>query len=348
MKGFHAGSLAFAESITLKDVAQAARVSISTASRVLSQVPGFAVKEETRQRIMDAANTLNYRHNTVAKTLRSKRTNFVGLFLQDIESGTVPILLDGMQQAAKELGYKVLIHWARDGVELQQTACEWLAERRIDGVIFSTVMIPEECLRDMDALNLPYVMMGHSAVTERFATEDDRGGLHAIVEHLHNLGHRNIAYMSGPISVGPYGWRLECFKQALADFDLPFRQELVVGGGFGSWSDGSDCLHRLLRGSLPFTAIVGATANLTIGALSSACRCGLRVPNDLSLAAFHDTPLNTLTLAPITAVRTPISLVCHAAMRLMDDSLNNLPVRHTVVPGVELIVRGSTGPASRR
>lgn len=348
MKGVHIDNRERADSITLKDVAEASNVSISTASRVLSQVAGFAVKEQTRQRIMDAAQALRYRHNTMTKTLRSKRSHFIGLFLQDMESGTVPILLDGLELAAAEFGYQVVIHWARDGVELEKTACAWFAERRIDGIVFSTAMIPKERVSEMDAQNLPYVMVCHSSFTERYASVDDKAGMQVLVEHLHNLGHRNIAYLSGPLSVGPYAWRLDCFKQALEAFGLSFRQELMVGGGFASWSDGADGLHRLLRGNLPFTAVVGATANLTTGALAAALKSGLRVPNDLSLVAFHDTPLNTMTITPLTAVRMPIREVCRAAVQLLDDTLSNRPVGHIIVPGVELIVRGSSAPAPRR
>lgn len=348
MKGVRTSKLESADSITLKDVAKAARVSISTASRVLSRVDGFAVKEETRQRILAAAQEVNYRHNTTPRTTRGKRSHFIGLFLQDMESGTLPILLDGLEQAGAEMGYQILIHWGRDGVELQKTACTWLAERRIDAMVFSTALLPDERLREMDEQNLPYAMVFHSSATDRYASVDDRAGTNAIVDHLSNLGHRNIAYLSGPVCMGPYAWRLDCFKQALADFGLVYRPELTVGGGFGSWHDGAEGLQRILRGSTPFTAVVGATANLTTGALSAALRCGLRVPRDLSLVAFHDTPLNTMTISPLTAVRTPIRDVGRAVLRLLDDSLNNLPIKPIIVPGVELVVRGSSGPAPHR
>lgn len=348
MKGVRTGTPEAAGSITLKDVAKAARVSISTASRVLSRVDGFAVKEDTRQRIIAAAQALNYRHSPAPGASRARRSHFIGLFLQDMESGTVPILLDGLERAAAEIGYQILIHWTRDGVELQKIACTWLAERRIDGIIFSTALMPEENLREMDRQGLPYVMLYHSQFTNRFASVDDKAGMDVIVDHLSNLGHRNIAYLSGPLSVGPYAWRLECFRRTLAENGLTYRSELTVGGGFGSWHDGSEGLQRILRGNSPFTAVVGATANLTIGAMSAALKCGLRVPRDISLVAFHDTPLNTMTLTPLTAVRTPIHDVCRAALNLLEDALNDKSIQPRIVPGVELVVRGSTGPAPHR
>lgn len=332
--------------ITLKDVAQRAKVSISTASRVLARVPGFAVKEETQRRILEAASELDYRHNTVAKTLRTKRSHALGVFLQDIESGIVPAILSGIQEGAAGLGYQVLIHWNRDAVALQKTAYEWYTDRRIDGMIFSSSMLVDERIREMEERRLPFVMLSHSSATQRYAAVDDETGMHALVEHLYGLGHRHIAFLGGPPSVGTFAWRALCFKKALAAFGLESRPELMVCGGYASWRDGIHAIQRLRVGDARFSAVVGGAVNLAVGGLSAILKTGMRVPEDLSVVSFHDAPLNEMTMTALTAVRLPIRQASAEAVRILDDALNGVEVEPVVVPGLELIVRQSSGPVA--
>lgn len=345
MKAEHSGWQKSHCEATLKDVALAAGVSISTASRVLAKVPGFLVREETQERILEAAKVLCYRNNTVAKTLRTKKSNFIGVFLQDLQSCILPTLLSGIQEGAAHCGYQVVVHCNRDGKALLQTACDWITECRIDGMIFSTALLKDEHLRKLSGFAQPYVVLAHVQDEQFQVSVDDRQGLMELVRHLKKLGHRDIALLCGAEDVSPYNNRIRCFKEALEVEGLPFNANLVSRYGQGSWQDGSEALRRLRLLDQPFTAVIGATVNLAIGALSHALKNGLRVPEDLSIVSFHDAPTNEMPVIAITAARMPLLQAGICAATLLHSRIickeTEGPI---VVPGAELVIRESSGP----
>lgn len=329
---------------TLKDVALAAGVSISTASRVLAKVPGFLVREDTEERILDAAKRLSYRNNSVAKTLRTKKSNFIGVFLQDIESCILPTVLKGIHEGAARSGFQVVVHCNNDSKVLLQTACDWITECRIDGMIFSTTLLTQEQLRELESFAQPYVVLAHVEGGQNYVCADDKQGFLELVRHLKELGHRDIALLCGPEKSSPYGNRIRCFQEALKTENLPFNPKLLCSSGHGTWQDGSDMLMRLLRRDQPFTAVIGATVNLAVGALSYSLKVGLRIPQDLSIVSFHDAPNNEMPVIAITAARMPLLQAGICAVNLLHARIQHKtsdgPV---VVPGAELIVRESSG-----
>lgn len=334
-----------ASDITLKDVAREAGVSVSTASRVLSCTPGLTVRKETQLRIQEAAKALHYRRNTVAKTLRTKKSHFVGVFVQDMFNASLPAFLEGIQETATQHGYQVVVHCSRDGVALQKTACDWMMERRIDGMIFSTILFAGEQARELENFGQPYVIMDHAEQSSSFVSLDEEAGMSLVIQHLKQLGHRRVALISGPEILAPFAMRNKCFRTVMERENMDFDPELVCARGCCTWKDGADSLARLRMKQIPFTAAIGATINLTLGLLSCSMRAGLRIPLELSLASLQDASVAEMPIRSLTAVRLPLRRAGVCAMDLLVAAMHGEPFRSVVVSGAELMVRESTGKA---
>lgn len=333
------------DDVTLKDVARAAGVSISTASRVLASTPGLAVREETKLRIQEAAKALHYRNNTLAKTLRTKKSHFIGVFVQDLENCSLPGFMGGIHEAANRHGYQVVVHCSRDGVALQETACDWVMERRIDGMIFSTALLALEQVDELERIGQPYVILDHAEQSNSSVSLDEEGGMSLLVRHLKELGHRRVALISGPGLGAPFVTRNKCFRTVMEREGMDFDPAQVSARGCCTWKDGADALMNLRLKRVPFTAVIGGTVNLTLGALSHAVRSGLRIPEELSLASFHDAQVAEMSVHTLTAVRLPLHHAGVSAMELLVAAMNGLPLQPMVVRGAELMVRESTGKA---
>lgn len=331
--------------VTLKDVAREAGVSVSTASRVLASIPGLAVREETQLRIQEAAKALRYRHNTVAKSLRKKKSNFIGVFVQDMENCSLPAFLSGISEAAERHGYQVVVHCSRDGVALQQTACDWMMERRIDGMIFSTALLALDQVSELEQFGQPYVILDHAEQSNSCVSLDEEGGMSLLVRHLKDLGHRRVALVSGPGLGAPFATRNKCFRTVMEREGMDFDPALVLARGCCTWKDGADGLLNLRLKRIPFTAVIGATVNLTLGALSYAVRSGVSIPEELSLASFHDASVAEMPVHTLTAVRLPLHTAGVCAMDLLVTVMNGELFKSVVVSGAELMVRESTGKA---
>ncbi|MGN6327160.1 LacI family DNA-binding transcriptional regulator [Pseudolysinimonas sp.] len=333
---------------TLADVAARAGVSISAASRVLSNAPDARVGEGTRRRIQEAAAELGYRPNSAARALKSARSEVVALVVPDLTNAIFSELMRGVETRAAELGYLVLLARA-EGMERGDEALgRLLGEGRVDGVVVQVGDAMDlDGYRDVLAGRVPAVLVNSRRGADVASVIlDDQAATRRAVEHLVALGHGRIAYAGGLPGNDSAARRAEGFAEGMAAADLPVDARLVTDLGYTP-QQGREAIARLLEaGSPPPTAVVVANVNAALGALLEARTRGLRVPEELSLVAVHDAWPAENTWPPLTTVRMPLYELGVAAMDGVYARIRRGELVHTVVrdPAPRLVVRGSTAP----
>jgi LacI family transcriptional regulator len=330
--------------ITIREVAQRAGVSHQTVSRVINHSPD--VSPETREQVQRAIDELNYHPNAQAVSLSRNRANIVGMIVDRAGDQFFGPIVDGACQALTEHGRFMLL--AQTDNLAQPSAIEALLHsRRIDGLILT---LPLEAslaqARNLAKNRLPIVLVDlHYDIDADHVAVDSYYGAYHATKHLIKLGHQRIGiiYNRQDIPVGMV--RLNAYKAALHESQLPFIPELAVPGRWGV-SYGAAGARQLLALPERPTAIFASDDQMAIGALQVIYEHRLRVPEDISLVGFDDIEYAQYTFPPLTTVRQPLREMGYLAgtqvCRLIDEGSAAEPLRITLKP--ELIVRGSTAP----
>ena len=324
---------------TIIDVAREAGVSIKTVSRVVNREAG--VHADTREQVEQVMARLHYRPKQSARSLAGGRTMSVGVLTQFIDSPYYGEALRGIEDELHKANYVPLFvsgHWNEAE---EKNRLFMLQERKVDGIIVLTGKLADETLVDM-AANIPVVVTGRRLTAPNlFSIDfDNTEGACLAVRHLHALGHRRVAFISGPLDHPDATQRLQGYREEAQRKDMVLDDSLVVYSDYQE-SGGFRAMNDLLSASVQFTAVIAANDQMAYGARLALHRAGLRVPEDVSLLGFDDLPHSAFTLPPLTSVRQSVYEIGTSAAKAMFDLLNkrNPPSR---LVEAELVVREST------
>ncbi len=300
---------------TIDDVARLAGVSIKTVSRVFNRAPN--VRPATHDKVVAAAEALNYRPNLSARQLASNRTFLVGMLYDrpdpENENDYVAAVQSGSLQACREFGYSLLINPCRaDSPDLIREVIG--LSRQVDGLI---VLQPLSDLHGLNALLLEN-RIACVRVSQRpvdgfpWISVGDADAADEMTDHLLQLGHRRIAFIMGHPAHGQSHDRLAGYRRALARNGVDVDDSLIEQGRF-DYGSGYACARELLSSTSPPTAIFASNDPMAMGVLSAAHELGFDVPGKLSVAGFDDSPLARHAWPPLTTVRQPIAEVARLA-----------------------------------
>lgn len=325
---------------TLHDVARAASVTPSTASRALHDSP--RISQATKRRVTAAARRLGYRPNRLARSLRTT-SHFVGIVVPDIGTGFYARFVKAAQDALEQAGYQALLmNTEREGAR-EEAAVRTLLEHRVGGILLATSMTPGPELLPVPTVLFDDLVPGWD--TARVA-QDNRGGIATLVEHLAWHGHTRVAYLGGPPTLTSGRERLDAFRRAVRRLGLDRRREYVeLGDPAWSSASGAGAMRNLLALDEPPSAIVAAGDTFALGAMSACRDAGVRVPAELALVSFDDPAFGELLDPPVTALaRTDAELGRIAASLLVEALAAGEPVPPVEVRlPAELVVRRSCG-----
>lgn len=328
---------------TIKEVSKLAGVSFKTVSRVLNNEKN--VSEETRRRVEQVVAELNFRPSLAARTLAGRKSFQVALLYDNPSPYYVYHLQAGAQERCHELGYRLLSQPVDAAApDLVQEVAALIDETHLDGLILSPPVTESQPLLDeLDRRGLPYVRIEPGLRREqgRSTTIDDVAAAHELVAHLIALGHRAIAFITGPETHISSVERLEGYRAALDSHGIPLDPALVVAGDY-SLQSGRDAARRLLASGPRPTAIFAGNDDMAAGALAVAHELDIGVPDELSIAGFDDSDLAAAVWPPLTTVRQPVRELAWAAADLLladQRSRDRLTLDH------RLVIRASTGPA---
>ncbi len=334
--------------VTLHDLAKVAGVDPSTVSRVLNGDRTLVVKDETRRRILDAVEELQYVPNAMARGLRRQRSQMIGLLVPDIANPFFPEIILGAERVFSEAGYRLLLGNTSEDPEKEHAYVELLRSNVVEGLMLATAFTQDETVEELTRLGVPYVLVNRAhAGTSNYVVVDDRVASRGTADYLVGLGHRRIAHVSGPLYTETGLARLRGYREGLRAAGIEYREEYVIEGDFKEAS-GARAIERLLKLDEPPTALLAANDLLALGAMGACRSLGVRVPQDLSIAGFNDVPFCSMVTPALTSVRVPrLEMGMASARRLLDLLSGSDALQSPIVLGTELVVRDSTAPPSR-
>ena len=340
------------QSVTIQEVADLAKVSAKTVSRVINNEP--LVRPDTRARILDAIEQLNYRPNLNARGLASNRSFLVGLFcdrpgdyLSEFQAGAV--------ERCRESSIHLMVEpWDVESPDIENQLDTLLGQLRLEGVILLPPLSDHALvLNKLHEASIPIVRIApkHNVSTTPSIGIDDYAAARQLTAHLVNLGHRRIGFILGRPDHGATEQRYLGFVDEMRAHNIPVDSKLVQTGNF-VFADGLICAERMLRSADPPSAIFASNDDMAAAVISMARKFGLDLPGQLSVTGFDDAPVARMIWPELTTVSQPVAAMARIAADLiirLEPRRNGWPdriPRHLLDHA--MIIRNSTARPARR
>lgn len=329
--------------VTIKDVARAAQVSITTVSHVVNDTR--FVDPATKQRVLTALEELGYQPNSLARSLRSGITRTIGLVVPDASNLFFAEIARKIEDHGFQLGYSVILCNSDNNPEKQSRYIQTLLAKQVDGVIFiSSASSPDDLMRLVEN-NIPVVVADRDVPLELadvVLLDNEQAGYDA-TRHLFDLGHRRIACITGPNHLAPSMQRFEGYKRCLQENGIEVNPNWIGMGDF-RFQSGEAAVQRILTSAPRPTAVFVLNDMMAIGAISAAHKAGLSIPQDISVIGFDDIEIDAAVVPALSTMAQPIDEMTQQAMSLLLEHLlgKKHDMNQRVILHAKLIRRDST------
>lgn len=340
------------QSPSIVDVAQRAGVSVATASRVMSH-SSYPVSEASRQKVLSAANELNYVPNSLARSLRVQRSSLIAVLVGDNTDPYFAEIARGVEEVASERGYLTIICNAERDPSKELHYLRSLQDYRIDGVIFAGggLNIPghveqlDEIVQQMRKRGAAIVTLSQHTLHVPSIQADNFGGARQMTAHLIAQGHQRIAFIAGPSDLLVANVRLQGYMSALVEAGYPIDPTLIIPGNFTRQSgiQAAQSITHLAPEQQP-TAIFAANDETAFGILQRLARQNQRVPADFSVCGFGDLPVAQLIVPALTSVHIPLRQLGRSGATSLFALLDHQQVPTLEVLPTTIIERETTAP----
>ena len=326
---------------TIYQVAERAGVSLSTVSRVLNGKA--SVNKVLKERVDKAVKELNYRPNSVARSLANNRTDSVGVLVPELNAPFFGDLMQAVESTLRAADKHVIISVGQNCLETEKDAVEFLISRNCDALIMHAEALSDEYLLELNQSKLPVALVNRQVegLPEACTSLDNEKGGYLATRHLLELGHKDIAYISGPTDKCDASLRLEGHKRALSEAGLPINPQLIFNGDY-SEEDGKIGLLELMARDVPFTALVCANDWMASGAISCARDLGMSLPHDLSVVGFDDVVFAHHVFPRLTTVSNPIAEMAEMSAKYILNKVYGQANNVQLYFEPSLVVREST------
>jgi LacI family transcriptional regulator, galactose operon repressor len=342
--------------VTIRDIARETGLSVATISVVLNQVPkSRRIPTATQQRIREAAKKLGYFPNLIARSLRSARTHTVGLLVFDIGDPYCSVIVRGIERSLYASGYMPVLTDLQNDPKRMRECAHMLMEQRVGGVmaIANPLYFEYDLLNILSEFHVPAVVIGRELRQDGVGSVviENEVGTFALLKHLYELGHREIAFIKGPDALNDSEprWNGLCSFAKTVRLKMPADLVLQIQGNNSSYEEGYRLAESLLQSKQKFTALVtfdDLTAFAAIGALTAA---GVKVPQDCSVVGFDDIPGAAFYNPPLTTVHQyleeqgSIGGEMIKALITAGPGMDQIKLHRKVTP--TLVIRRSAAPA---
>ncbi|MEY2414363.1 MAG: LacI family transcriptional regulator [Acidobacteriaceae bacterium] len=343
--------------ITIRDVAKQSGFSSTTVSIVLNNAPlARYIPAVTKKRIERAAKKLGYRPNLFARSLRGKRSHTVGVMVFDMTDPYCTLVLRGIESSLYQSSYLPILTDVHNERARFERYLEMLLDRRVEALIVlaNWLFVNIDVLADLEKNSIPTVMIGQELKTDSVSSVivDNELGGYAAVEHLYAFGHRKIAFLRGPKTLGDSAPRWKGVRSFAKTSGLELDPQLILDlpesrDPISSFESGYQLTEELLARKHPFTAIMAFDDMTAFGAIRALAKAGMRVPDQCSVIGFDDVAASSLYTPALTTVRQPMEMMGAMAAGIACDGITAVvekrdltAVHRKVAP--ELVVREST------
>jgi LacI family transcriptional regulator len=327
----------------LEDIAKESGFSIATVSRVLNNST-YPVRASVREKILETAQAMGYQPNLVARSLRTDQTNTVGILVDDLLSPFTPPVVRGIQDQLKENNFISLIVNSDWDLEQEKAGIVSLLSRPVDGIIFVEYshLTSSEALANASKPGM-FVHRLFGTPIKNSVVPDDMYGAGLAVDHLIQLGHRSIAYISGPQNWHNSKERLEGYKKTLEKYEVPFVEEWIRPGDW-EVEGGYRGAQSLLQLSNRPSAIFAANDLMALGTIYAIQDAGLRVPQDFAVVGYDNREFTGIVRPNITTVEMPVYEMGRIAAEILLQQIAQGTREHDEVKVKgELIIRDTCG-----
>lgn len=308
--------------VTMEDIAKRADVSINTVSRALNDKPD--INDQTKEEILRIADELNYQPNRFAQGLRSSKTSTLGVIVADIMNPFFSALLKGVEKAAREEGYSIIVQDTDEKYENEQSAIQTTLAEQVDGLLITPVQTNQQTIIDLQQSGLPFVLLGRhfDDLDTHYVVTDDVEGASSAIHHLIDRGHGRIGIINGPSHISSSQERLRGYKETLRERGIGvkekfiFRNTVTMEEGYRT---GKDLVSTTPRPS----AVLCYSDFVAIGVIKAARDAGLKIPEDLAVVGYDDIFFSTCLEVPLTSVRIPKKKLGKKAFQVLQGLIDD-------------------------
>lgn len=328
--------------VTMKDVARRAGVSSATVSHVINETR--FVSDELKARVYQAMRELNYHPDAIARSLRRRRTQNIGMIVPDISYPFLAEVARGVEEAGFELGYNVILCDSDGDLEREANYIELLQEKKVDGIVFVAAGESSSHVQALIEQGIPVVVCDRELAgveVDTVIADNVESGYQA-TKYLISLRHRRIGCIAGPWELEISNKRLEGYRQALEEHGLPFREELIVHSDF-QCRGGYQAMRELLALDEPPTAVFACNDLMAIGAICAASQKKLRIPRDVAIIGCDDIAPASFTNPSLTTIAQPKREMGAAAVEMLVERIRDKskPPTTRLLP-IALVIRDSS------
>ena len=327
---------------TIQDVADKAKVSIKTVSRVINNEPNVAIK--TVKKVETAIKQLEYQPNAFAQSLARSKPKIISLIYDTPSPNYISHIMEGVLSFCYKAGYEVIIHPLRfNEIGMLRSAEQFIKKSRLAGIIVTPPHSDNiEFIKLIEKLELPKVLISSGLDLDQsdcIKTNDEEISIE-MTNYLIKSGHRKIAFIKGHPTHLSVNHRFIGFQKAMKDANINIDNSLVENG-LNSLLSGEQCAERLLNLSNRPTAIFASNDEMAAGVIKVAYKKGIRIPDDLSVVGFDDSPMTEMITPPLTTVRQPLDAIGEKSAQKLIDKLEDKDITHESIIKSEIIFRES-------
>jgi LacI family transcriptional regulator len=305
---------------TIREVAEQAQVSVATVSHVINRTR--FVDPETQARVRQAIQTLGYRPNMLARSLRRRETRTIGLLVPDNANPFFAEFARVVEDVVFAEGYSVILCNSDRSETKEETYIDVLLSKQIDGLILISSTDRNDLLQHVVDVGVPMVVVDRNPadVSVSYVLVANEHGGYLAGQYLASLGHRRVGCIGGPSDGNPSWERVGGFARALGEVGAPLAPEAIVQGDF-RYGGGEAGMRALLKRDLGLTAVFATNDLMAIGAMITLRRAGLRIPEDISLIGFDNILQASTTIPSLTTIEQSVNELGQATVRLLLDKI---------------------------
>ena len=331
--------------ITIRDIARYADVSIATVSRYLNH--SGPVSQEVGERISQLMLDLNYTPHAVARQLATQRTHAVGLVITNVMNDFFSPLVNGIFSVTTVDNYNLLVAVSKPGLGENNSISSPIGPHNTDGMLVFADGLTEDQLTAMCNNHYPVVLLYRTSPSNLkipYVAVENRAPSRKLVDHLIEVHHRKrIMFFKGPESQEDLHWREMGYRKSLTTHELPVDEGLLLSGKFEHQASYQALRNYLAHGDRDFDAIFAGNDDSAVGVFNALDEAGIRVPEDVSVVGFDDFRLAPFLNPPLTTVRAPTEKVGQVAASQLSKLFHGLPIEQKILLPTEIVIRRSCG-----
>ncbi|MGB8191358.1 MAG: LacI family DNA-binding transcriptional regulator [Chitinophagaceae bacterium] len=332
--------------VTIYDLARELNISIATVSRALKDDP--VVSKKTRKKIFDLANERGYRSNYFARSLRNQRTETIGVIVPRLNSYFMATVISGMENTANGFGYNLIISQSSESAQKEMANAKTMFNNRVDGLLVSLAYDTDD-IEHFDMFfkkNIPVIFFDRVAEHKDCTNIliDNRKAAYEATKHLVEQGCKRVVHITAMPKRNVYVDRLQGYKQALLEFDLPFSEDNIIIGNL-SQEAGVEAAERIKEMSMLPDGVFVSNDNCAVSCMLALKQAGINIPGDIAFAGFNNDPVSKVIEPNLTTINYPGYEMGEVAARNLINHLNGTSPLHstnTIVLRSELVVRASS------